>query len=119
MGQDRFVENVLAQADEVPVLKPGIEEVLAAVGQLYQLTPDALASSSQDRRLTEARSLAAWAVQRWTDASLTQLGSKVGREVSSLSSASRRFELRRMNDSGCEEKVDRLKQVLNLAILQS
>ena len=105
MGEDRFVKNVLIRTEALPVLKPGIDAVLEAIKKLYDLHDEALLSPSQERRLSEARSLATWAVQELTEVPLTELAGRVGREASSLSAAIRRFELRKKNDSECEEKL--------------
>lgn len=119
MGEDQFVENVLIRTEALPVLKPGIDAVLEAIKKLYDLNDEALISPSQERRLSEARSLAAWAVQELTDAPLTELAVRVGRGASSLSAAIRRFELRKKNDSACEEKIANLKQALKLTAFQA
>jgi REP element-mobilizing transposase RayT len=119
MGEDRFVENVLMQTETLPVVKPGIDLILDVIKNLYDLNDEALSSPSQVRRLSEARSLAAWAVQELTDAPLTELAIKLGREPSSLSAAIRRFELRGKDESGCAEMIARLKRELKLAVLQA
>ena len=74
---------------------------------------------SQERKLSEARSLAAWAVQELTDAPLTELAPRVGREPSSLSASIRRLELRRQKDKSCEEKITDLKRELELTVFQA
>ncbi len=85
MGEDRFVERILERVETLPVVKPGIDAVIEAIKKLYDLNDAALVSPSQARRLSEARSLAAWAVQELTDAPLTELAARVGRESSLLS----------------------------------
>ena len=69
--------------------------------------------------MTEARSLAAWAVQERTDAPLTELAARVDREASSLSASIRRLELRRRKDKACEEKLANLKRALELTVFQA
>jgi chromosomal replication initiation ATPase DnaA len=107
------------QTETLPVVKPGIDLILDVIKNLYDLNDEALSSPSQERRLSEARSLAAWAVQELTDAPLTELAIKLGREPSSLSAAIRRFELRGKDESGCAEMIARLKRELKLAVLQA
>ena len=115
LGEDRFVETVLARAESLPVLKPGVDQVLEAIKELYGLTDEALASPSQERRLSEARSLAAWAVQELSDAPLTELALRVGRESSSLSAAIRRLQKR----SAVESEISRQQSKLRLAVFQA
>lgn len=112
MGEDSFVDSVLMQAESLPVAKPDVAAVLEAIKELYCLNDAALRSPSQDRQLSEARTLAAWAVRELTDATLTELAVRLGRASSSLSSALRRFELRRMTDPVCEEKIVSLTRYL-------
>ncbi len=119
MGEDQFVENVLTQTGALSVLRPGINAVLDAIKTLYDLKGEELSSPSQERRLSEARSLAAWAVHELTDASLTELAVRLGRESSTLSAAIRRFELRRKSEPELEEKITELKRELELTVFQA
>ena len=119
MGEDRFVEKVLERTESIPVQKPGIDAVLDVIKRIYDLNDKSLLSPSQERKLSEARSLAAWAVQELTEAPLTELAPRVGREPSSLSASIRRLELRRQKDKSCEEKITDLKRKLELTIFQA
>ena len=110
MGEERFVENLLEKMESIPVRKPGIEEVLQAVKKMYDLQEEDMASPGQRRLESEARSMAAWAVQELTDEPLSKLADRLGRDPSSLSAAIRRLELRRNSELGCEKKMDRLRQ---------
>jgi putative transposase len=95
MGEDQFVENVLEKTEFIPIRKPDIEEVLQAVKNIYDLQEEDLAAPGQNRLESEARGMAAWAVQELTDEPLTKLADRLVRDPSSLSSAIRRFEFRR------------------------
>lgn len=119
MGEDNFVEKVLEQTENMPVQKPGIETVLDVIKQLYDLNDEYLQSPSQERKLCEARSFAAWAVHEMTDAPLTELAARVGRESSSLSASIRRLELRRRKDKAYAEKLADLKRTLELTVFQA
>jgi len=119
MGEDRFVENVLEKTESIPVRKPGIEEVLQEIKKLFDLQEEDIVASGQKRLQSEARSMAAWAVQELTDEPLTKLAVRLGRDPSSLSAAIRRLELRRKNEAACEEKVAKLRDYLQVAVLQA
>ena len=119
MGEDQFVENVLEKTESIPVRKPGIEEVLQEIKKLYGLHEEDIVAPSQKRLQSEARSMAAWAVQELTDEPLTKLAVRLGRDPSSLSAAIRRLEQRRKNEAACEEKVARLRERLQVAIFQA
>jgi REP element-mobilizing transposase RayT len=119
MGEDRFVEDVLEKTELIPIRKPGIAEVLQVVMNIYELQEYEIAAPGQKRVPSEARSLAAWAVQELTDEPLTKLAVRLGRDPSSLSAAIRRFELRRNNEPECEEKVTRARQELQVTVFQA
>ena len=119
MGEDQFVENVLEKMGPVPVRKPSIEEVLQVVKKMYDLSEEEMAAPGQKRLESEARSMAAWAVQELTDESLTKLATRLGRDPSSLSAAIRRFELRRKCVLECEEKIARLRRELQVTVFQA
>ena len=119
MGEDRFVEHVLEKTETIPIRKPGISEVLQVVMNIYDLQEDELAAPGQKRLPSEARSLAAWAVQELTDEPLTKLAIRLGRDPSSLSAAIRRFELRRNSEFACEEKAMRVRQELQVTVFQA
>ncbi len=119
MGEDAFVENVLAQTETLLVCKPSLEAVLVAVLKIYNLQEEDLSSLGQKRLPSAARSLAAWGVLELTDATLTELAVRLKRDVSTLSAAIRRFEGLRRNRPECAEKVERLKKELQVATLQA
>lgn len=119
IGDDRFVENVLGQAESLPVRKPSLGAVIDAVAGIYDLREEDLSSPGQKRLPSEARSLAAWAVKTLTDATLTDLAKKFRRDTSTLSAAITRFEVRRKNEPELEDMVVRLKKELKVAIFQA
>lgn len=86
--------------------------MLKVVKRIYDLQDQDLSAPGQKRLPSEARSMAAWAVQEPTDAPLTELGGRFRRDPSSMSAAIRRLELRRKNDLECEEKVTLLRRGL-------
>ena len=119
MGEDQFVENVLEKTESIPIRKPDIEDVLQAVKKIYDLQEEDLAAPGQKRLESEARNMAAWAVQELTDEPLTKLADRLGRDPSSLSSAIRRFDLRRRSDLEYEEKITKLRQDLQVTVFQA
>ena len=119
MGEDLFVENILEKTEVIPIRKPGIAEVLQVVMKIYDLQENELAAPGQKRLQSEARSLAAWAVQELTDEPLTKLAVRLGRDPSSLSAAIRRFDLRRQSEPECEKKVTRVRQDLQVTVFQA
>jgi REP element-mobilizing transposase RayT len=119
MGGDLFVESVLAQTEGLQLCKPTLEQVLAAVMKIYTINEEELFSKGQRRQPSEARSMAAWAVLELTDATLTELATKMKRDVSTMSAAVTRFDRFRQKNMECAKKLEILRQELDLAILQA
>ena len=112
LGQDTFVETVLMEAEEAPLAKPDLEAVLKAVGILYDIGGDDLAAAGQGVRISEARAMAAWAVRELSAATLTELGKRIGRDVTSLSSAVRRLMTRARAEEAVAGRMNRLKEMI-------
>jgi chromosomal replication initiation ATPase DnaA len=93
--------------------------VIEAVTNIYGLREVDLRASDQKRYPLEARSLAAWAVRELTDATLNDLGRRLTRDASTLSAAIRRFEVRVKNEPDLAEKVETLKEKLEVSIFQA
>ena len=119
IGEDRFVERVLREANSLPVRRASIEAVLEIVTRMYNLREEELSASGQKRLPSEARGLAAWAVRELTDATLNDLAEKFGRDASTLSAAISRFEVRQKDDPSLTGKVERLKKELKVTAIQA
>jgi hypothetical protein len=119
-GEDRFVDEVLYKIGSQPPKQADIDVVLTAVGQLYEIDAEELSKPGQDRRLSEARSMAAWGIKEMTSSTLTDLSRKIGRDVTSLSSGEKRMQKRAMCDSELAMRmVDFKRLVEEVAKLQS
>jgi putative transposase len=119
-GEDRFVDEVIYKAAAQPLKKADIAVVLTAVGRLYEIEVEELSKTGQDRRLSEARSMAAWGVKEMTSSTLTELSKKIGRDVTSLSSGVKRLQTRAMSDSELAKRMVDFKGLLEeVAKLQS
>lgn len=119
IGEERFVEDVLREADSLPVRKPSLAVVLEVVTTMYDLTEEDLSAASQKRQASEARGLAAWAVRELTDATLNDLAGKFGRDASTLSAAIRRLEERQKIDPDLAKRVARLKRDVKVPFFQA
>lgn len=112
IGDDGFVDTVLAQAAALPARKPVVSEVVAAVKKLYAIGDDRLRAQGQERVASEARGLAAWATLELSGGKLTELARLVGRDPATLTCAVRRLEKRRVDDPRLAERMERLRQSL-------
>ncbi|SDM20815.1 dnaA protein helix-turn-helix [Geoalkalibacter ferrihydriticus] len=113
LGQDAFVETVLRKTGEVALTKPGLAVILTAVEKLYDLGDKDLSGAGQGRKISEARAMAAWAVRELSDATLTDLGGALRRDVTSLSSAARRLTTRTQADADLQLKISRLRVLVD------
>lgn len=112
LAQDTFVETILRQTESETVNKPTLYAIIAAVEKLYELKEGEMARAGQGVRMSEARSMAAWAVLELSDATLTDLGGRIGRDVTSVSSSVRRFLQRAKMDEKLQERMRQLKSML-------
>jgi len=119
-GEDRFVDEVLYKAGSHQPKQADIEVILKAVGQLYEIDVEELSKPGQDRRLSEARSMAAWGVKEMSSSTLTELSGEIGRDVTSLSSGEKRLKKRSMDDPVLAKRMENLKRLIGeVAMLQS
>ncbi|MDF1578055.1 MAG: helix-turn-helix domain-containing protein [Desulfobulbales bacterium] len=120
LGEDTFIETVLRQVEKRPVARPGLDAVEKAVKKLYGLRKDDLATRGQGEVISEARAMAAWAVQELSDSSLTELSRRIGRDVTSLSSAIRRLRQRASRDQALATRMEKIREMtIDFAILQA
>ncbi len=113
LGQDAFIETVLRKTGDVVLTKPDLEVILTAVEKLYDFGDKELSAAGQGRKISEARAMAAWAVRELSDATLTDLGDALGRDVTSLSSAARRLTTRTLADADLQQKIVRLRLMVD------
>lgn len=108
LGDEDFVRGVmkLSRQKYRPKIKP--EKVLKAVLDCYQLTEEGLTAPGKNRQCAEARATLAWLYLETGCDTLTALGEQLGRDVSSLSSAVRRLQLKGKKDEAVKERFARL-----------
>lgn len=92
-GDEEFVQQMAGEGADLPE-KVSVDAVIAAVCSHYGIKPATLAEPGKVRALSQARGMAAWIVQDLPSCSLTELGQRTGRDLSSLSAASRRLHAR-------------------------
>ena len=74
----------------------------------------------KDRSLSEAREVAAWLVLELGVCTLGELGRRTGRDVSTVSSAAKRLQIRSKTDLKLAERMKGLlEEVSYIAILQA
>ncbi len=108
LGDEEFVRGVmkLSRQKYQPRISP--EKVLRIVLERYKLTEAELAAPGKNRLNAEARAYLAWLYLETGCDTMTALGKRLGREVSSLSSAVRRLQLKAKKDEKVVEKYQKL-----------
>ena len=110
LGSEDYVRGVLKLARQKYSPKVNPQKVFALVLERFKLTEAEIAAPGKNRHSAEARAYLAWLFLATGCATLTALGEQLGRDVSSLSSAVRRLQLKAKQD---EKVADKFQKMLN------
>lgn len=111
LGDDVFVEEVLKQAEHRENKSVTINEIIERVVQMYGLTEEEVISGGKQRNPSEARGMMAYLVREISGLSLTDLGKRMNRDISSLSLAAQRMLQRSKEDKELGRKKKSLEKV--------
>lgn len=87
LGDDTFVDRVYKESEQGEKKSVTLDEIIERVGKLYVLTEEEIVSGGKRRYPSEARGMIAYLVREVSGMSLTDLGRRIKRDVSSLSLA--------------------------------
>ncbi|MDY6849017.1 MAG: transposase [Thermodesulfobacteriota bacterium] len=104
LGDDRFIGEALFQAEEPARENLSLDALIESVCRAYGLSKAELASRSRVRQISEARAMAALFVRETEMLMMVDLGREIKQDVSSLSQAARRLEMRIESDSHLEKR---------------
>ena len=110
LGDDGFVDEILAKVNERDHRPPAIPAVIEAVCSLYGLTLEALRAPGKTHPASEGRALIAWLVREVPQLSLTELGRYLDRDVAALSQAARRLSAQAVDNTELAARCDALQQ---------
>ena len=108
MGDDTFVDRVYTESDQREKKAITLDEIIDRVGKVYGLTEEEMVSGGKQRYPSEARGMIAYLVREGSGLSLTALGRRMKRDVSSLSLAADKI-MRCSKDDG---EIRRRKMIL-------
>jgi REP-associated tyrosine transposase len=111
LGSDSFATTALP-AEEGIVPRATLDQVKGMIVQIYGVDPAELQSPSQQRHLTEARAMLAWAARQSGAGNLEQVARIVKRGSGSLSSAVRRLNERAAEDAGVGRRFAQVRSAL-------
>lgn len=119
LGDDRFIEQALRQADETRVADITLDQVIASVCEAYRLDATDLRAPGKAQPAAEARAVAAFLVRNAGGLSLSELAGFLDRDLSGLSQAALRIERRIGTDDLLREKLNRLAEKLRISVCQA
>ncbi|KAF0215775.1 MAG: hypothetical protein FD174_4021 [Geobacteraceae bacterium] len=97
LGDEPFVESVLAQSEEVSARQVGMGELVDAVCRYYQISANDL--KGRTHHSSHARAMAAWIALESAGCTITELAKMTGRDLSTLSSRAKRLQVRARKDT--------------------
>ncbi len=114
LGDDDFVEQTLSQLGAPPSTVPSLDTLVQTVCQDFGLEEAALCNPSQQRMASEARAIIGWLAVQVSIATLTEVGQRFHRDVSTLSGAVRRLTIRAQDVPPLQERLERLREQIML-----
>jgi hypothetical protein len=105
LGDDTFIGRVLDEKQMKQRQKVSLDKIMVEVCRYFSLKEKDLRGVGKDRRLSEVRGIAAWLVLELGVCTLGELGKRTGRDVSTLSSAARRLQIRSKTDLKLAERM--------------
>lgn len=108
LGAKDYARGALKLARQAVPAQVDPERLLALVLADFNLTAGELAAAGKNRQCSQARAFLGWLCLETACMTLTALGERLGRDVSSLSSAIRRLQLAAKNDPGLVERYHKL-----------
>jgi len=108
LGDDPFIDRVLENEEKRSRRRVSLDRIIQEVCNSFSLEEEEWLISGRDRRLSRARGMAAWLVMEYGIGTLGELSKRIGRDVTTLSSAARRLQIRSKMDMELAEKVGKL-----------
>ena len=108
LGDDEFIDRVLEKEEKKPRRRVGLDRIIREVCKTFSLKEGELLVSGRDHRLSKVRGMAAWLVMEYGIGTLGELSRRTGRDVTTLSSAAKRLQIRSKTDLELAEKVRKI-----------
>jgi chromosomal replication initiation ATPase DnaA len=112
LGDDDFVDDALTRSGQGDCWRISTDEIIDFVSDAYSISPTDLERPGKERRFSEARNVAALLVRDCEHLSLTEFGSRVNRDISSLSQGVSRLLKRAEADRNLSEKIEMIQSRL-------
>ena len=109
LGEDHFLQHVMAQTNEAVAVKISLDEIFMSVASEFGIDEDDLCGPSRKRSFTEARGVAAWLVLEMGQHTLAELARRMNRDPSGLSLLAKKTREKIGRDDVFKKKLERLK----------
>lgn len=113
LGDDTFIDRVLEEKQTKPRLKTNLSRVIKQVCGRYSVKERELGIRGKDRRLAEMRAMIAWLIMELEVSTLSELGKLTGRDITTLSSAVKRLQIRAQMDLELADRMKELREVFS------
>ncbi|MGX2040209.1 transposase [Methylocaldum sp. MU1018] len=114
LGGRDFVEKTLSQARQAPEARIGLESIVSVVCAARKMDWDRISGTGRGRMEAEARALIAYLALETGAATLTRVGMRFNRDVSTLSTAVNRLRERIRRDPGLATEIGRWINLLGI-----
>lgn len=108
LGDDQFIDRVLEKGERMSRHRVSLDRIIREVCKSFSLEERELLMSGRDHRLSRVRGMAAWLVMEYGIGTLGDLSRRTGRDITTLSSAAKRLQVRSKTDLELGEKVKKL-----------
>jgi len=113
LGDDHFIDLVLGSKRSMAKCKIGLEGIWREVCKCYSVDENEWRKAGKERRLSEARGMAAWLGLELGAGTLVQLGRLTGRDPTTLSSAAKRLQRRAQKDLKLAKRMKQLLEIMS------
>ena len=110
LGDDAFIEEVLAREEPMVERTPGMEEIIESVCDDYGIKESELLAAGRRHREAEVRGVIAWFVLETGRLTLKELSRRLNRDMSTLSSAAKRVRALSKRDAKVAGRMEKLKR---------
>jgi len=108
LGDDEFIDRVLDKEDKKPRRRVSLDRIIREVCKSFSLEEGEFLVSGRGHKLSKVRGMAAWLVLECGIGTLGELSRRTGRDITTLSSAARRLQIRSKTDLDLAEKMRKL-----------
>lgn len=114
LGNDEFIEQVMKkEGKNHRRRRVGLERIIREVCKIFSLQEGDFLVSGRDHKVSKARGMAAWLVLELGVSTPGELSKRIGRDVTTLSSAAKRLQIRSKTDLDLAERMKKLSGIFS------